>query len=236
MTGNRPFRQKRLIPSYVDLKFLLERNYPKAGALRFVGDHYQLRQEERDALYRAAFPDDVCAERRRKRLTLSALRHKSLVMDGHNVLITLESALASKPLVLSDDGFVRDVSRVFRSFRPTARTRDAWMLVQKLLIDYPPGSVTVILDAPLSRSGELAGRIRRWMTDAPWPGEVRLEKMPEAAVLNTPGVKASADSMVLDRADEIIDLAGHIIRRRMGIRPFVFRRKRTDGPNTGFRC
>ncbi len=217
----RPFRQDRLAPSYIDLKFLLERGYPKGNSLKFVGDHYQLRQEERDALYRAVFPKKVCEERKRKTVFLKDLRGRPIVIDGHNVLITLESALRSRPLVLADDGFVRDVSRVFRSFRPTERTRHAWKLIQALLKKYNPGAITVVLDAPLSKSGELAGRIRHWMVEAGLKGQVRTEKMPEAAIFRIPGIKATADSVVLDKADEIIDLAGHVIRRRLHIKPLV---------------
>ena len=217
----RSLRKERLVPSYKELKFLVERGYPKEGAIRFVGDHHQLRQEERDVLYRVVFPERVCKERRSRVVACKDLAGRPLVIDGYNVLITLESALRSRPLVLGDDGFVRDISRVFRSFRPTERTRDAWMLVQGVLGRYKPGDVTVVLDAPMSRSGELAGRIRYWMGKGGVRGRVSLEKIPEAAMIQIPGVKASADSVVLDRAGEVIDLAGIIIRRRLKVKPLA---------------
>jgi len=211
----------RLQKAHRDLRFLLERGYPKASSLRFIGDHFQLRQEERDLLYRATFTRAQCHARRQKRIRLREFSSRRLVIDGHNVLITLESAIRKRPLVLADDGFIRDVSRIFRGFRPTDRTRQAWSLVQDLLKDYPPLFTTVILDAPMSRSKELAGRIRRWMQDGGLAGETLVENKPEGALLCQDGVKATADSVILDKAGEVFDLAGHIITKRMRLKPIV---------------
>jgi hypothetical protein len=210
-----PLRQRLLTPAAHDLRFLLSRGYPRDSAIGFVGDHFQLSREERDLLFRGVFTREQNRARKAKMGAVRELAGARLVIDGHNVLITLESALRGRPLLMASDGVVRDISRVFRRFRPTERTRTAWRMVERLLTDYPPVHVTVILDAPLPKSGELAARINRWMDQAGIAGEAAAETRPETAILRLQGIKATADSIIIDRSRRVFDLAGHIIRKRM---------------------
>ena len=216
-------RQNLLEKAAVDLRWLISRRYPKQSALLFVGNHYQLNQRERDLLFRGVFSPEQALRTRQKMIRAKEIEGASLVIDGHNVLITLESALASKLLLLADDGFVRDISRVFRKFRPTARTKRAWLMVEKFLLDYPPDFVAVVLDEPLSKSRELGGRMERWLREAGIKGQVHLSSTPETTILTLPGIKLSADSIVLARAEKIFDIAGHIIRRRLKVNLFTLK-------------
>ena len=222
-TPAKPIRLERCLPAARELAYLLERGYPKGSALRFVGDHHQLRQVERDLLLRGVFTRAASRGRRSRALSPSGLRGELLVVDGHNCTITLESGLKGRPFLVGSDGFVRDVSRVFRSFRPTALTREAWGHIISLLRDYPPRRVVVVLDAPLSHSGKLRRQILRWLEEASIPCEALLARRPEARMveLAREGVLATADSVALDRAPRLFDLAGHIIRRRLRLRPLV---------------
>ncbi|HID97145.1 MAG TPA: DUF434 domain-containing protein [Thermodesulfobacteriaceae bacterium] len=214
-----PLRKKLLGSAARDLRFLLSRGYPRKSAIIFIGNHYQLHQGERDFLYRGVFTPEQCASRRRKKVKVGDLTGERVVIDGHNVLITLESAIRGRPLLLADDGFVRDISRVFRRFRPSERTRAAWRFVERIFLDYPPGHVTVLLDAPLPRSRELAARIRDWMVTAGMHGDAEAVARPETTLLAEDGIKATADSAIIDRSGRVFDMAGHIIMRRMHIRP-----------------
>lgn len=215
----RPLRKDLLIPAARDLRFLLSRGYPRKSSISFIGDHFQLHQGERDLLYRGTFTRDQSRTRQAKKVRTKTIRGEKLVVDGHNVLITLESALKGRPLLLADDNFVRDISRVFCRFRPTDTTKAAWNLIEKFFVDYLPCHVTIVLDAPLSRSRELAARIRRWMKNAGIKGDAIAAAMPESYLLALEGIKASADSGIIDRSSRVFDLAGHIIRRRLHLKP-----------------
>ena len=215
------FRKDLLRPAARDFRFLLSRGYPRKSALLFVGNHFQLHQEERDLLYRGVFTKEQSMARHAKMVRVKTIKGEKLIIDGHNVFITLESAIKSRPMLLADDNFVRDISRVFRRFRPTDRTKTAWALVEGLLSDYPPCHVTVLLDAPLPKSGELAARIRQWMKCAKIKGDVTTATRPESSLLALKGIKASADSVIIDRSARVFDLAGHIIRRRLHIKPIL---------------
>ena len=215
----RPLRKVLLVPAARDLRFLLSRGYPKKTSITFIGNHFQLHQGERDLLYRGVFSRRQVKARQAKKINAKAIKGEKLVIDGHNVLITLESALKARPLLLADDGFVRDISRIFCHFRATENTKTAWNLVERFLLDYLPCYVTVVLDAPLSRSRELAARIRRWMRNAGIKGDAVAAPMPESYLLGLDGIKASADSGIIDRSSKVFDLAGHIIRRRLRLKP-----------------
>ncbi len=204
-----------------ELRYLLDRGYPKKSSLRFVGDHHQLRQEERDLLFRGVFATSVAEIRRRKLVRPGALKGAQLTIDGHNVLITLENCLKGRPFLVGQDGFVRDVSRVFRSYRPTELTREAWSLVLQLLADYRPSLATVLLDAPLAFSAKLKGQIQRWTREAGIAATVKLSATPEREMAAAHDIIATADSVVLDRAAAIFDIAGHIIRRRLRQQPLI---------------
>ncbi|MBW2350322.1 MAG: DUF434 domain-containing protein, partial [Deltaproteobacteria bacterium] len=117
------FRKDLLRPAALDFRFLLSRGYPRKSALLFVGNHFQLHQGERDLLYRGVFTRKQSMARCAKIVRVGTIKGEKLAIDGHNILITLESAIKRRPLLLADDNFVRDISRIFRRFRPTDRTR-----------------------------------------------------------------------------------------------------------------
>jgi len=210
-----PIRIKLLIPASSDFRFLLERGYPRDSALKFVGDHYQLHQRERDILMRSVFSKRISAIRKKKCLSPLELKGKNLAIDGYNVLITLESALKRKPLVLADDGFIRDISRVFRSFRPTELTKRACELIFSFLKELDVKTVIFYLDKPISKSGELSTRINYWLSNYGLKGNAYPVTSPEKLLKEYDGIVATADSVVLDKADKLFDLAGHIIRNNL---------------------
>ena len=199
----------------MDYRYLLSRGYAAPSALEFVGNHFQLRREERDFLFRAVCSPEKARLRRAKSVHVEALAGSRLVIDGYNCLITLENALKGRALILGDDGFVRDVARVFRKYRPSEITRDAWRLVSSLLRRFPPDYTFVFLDSRMSASGELAARINRWMNNDGVAGRCATVKCSEKKLAGLKGIKASADSVIIDSADRVFDLAGYIIARRL---------------------
>ena len=201
-----------LRPAATDFRFLLSRKYPRKSALNFVGNHYQLSSVERNLLYRSVFTRAVARKRRAKTVRIGELAGRKLVIDGYNCLITLENALKEKALVLADDGFVRDTGLVFRGFRQSALTRKAWFLVTSVLKRYRPSFVHVMLDEPYARSGELAVLVNRWMAEEGVHGHAETTRNTERQIAAMEGIKATADSNIIDHADMVFDMAGHVIR------------------------
>lgn len=197
-----------------DFRYLLDRRYPRKQALELVGNRYQLSADQRHLLHRAVFSLEEAVLRRAKRVPLRELRGRPLAIDGHNVIITIEAFLAGRPLILGDDGFVRDISGVSRNFRPSKRTEEALTLILDLLRRAKPSKILFLFDGPMSRSGELAREARERMEKESLPGEAFAVPVPERVLLGFHGVVATSDTAVIDRCREIFDLAGWIIRRR----------------------
>jgi len=210
---SRSIRRDLLRPAAVDFRFLLSRSYPRKSALNFVGNRYQLDFVERNVLYRGVFSREISRKRRSITVRIGELQGERLVIDGYNCIITLENAMKGTPVVLADDGFVRDTGLVFRRFRASERTRKAWSLVSRVLGRYPPSSTLLLLDAPYAKSGELSSSINRWMEADGIKGLARTVTRNETAVAAMEGIKASADSVIIDHVDRVFDLSGHIIRR-----------------------
>ncbi len=204
-----------------DLRYLLSRDYPRTGTLTFVGNHYQLPRDEREILYRGVYPDSVAQARQNKLIPPESMEGRSIGVDGHNVLITLESALSGRVIVSCDDGVIRDTSGVSHAFRPTDLTLQALDLVLDHVVNYNMRSILFLLDAPMSLSGELASQISAAMSGRGIMGRARAVPDPDAELSSFPGIVATSDSILIDRVDEPIDLAGHIIRQIMPSNSFT---------------
>jgi len=213
-----------LIAAAADFRYLLARGYPRAASLNLVGNRHHLDHTARQLLHRGVFAPEEAAARRAKLRLLPDAAGSPLGIDGHNVLITLECARRNLPLVAADDGFIRDVGQVSRSFKPSRET----VRVLHLLLDYLAAlpwtdPVEVFYDAPLSRSGELARRT----TQAAAPRGLSLSAaavaVPERHLKNFPGPIATSDTDLLQAHPLAVDLAGEIIRQQLNRQPLDLR-------------
>lgn len=201
-----------------DFRFLLARGYPRKAALGLVGNRYGLDETARRLLHRGVFAPEVAAARRAKLRRLRELPGQPLALDGHNVLITLSCAARHLPLVAADDGFIRDVGEVSRAFRVSAATDRVLALMADYLADQAAGPVEVFYDAPLSLSGELAGRTREIFASRGLAVQAAAVPVPERLLSGFPGAIATSDTALIDAHATVVDLAGEIIRRRPRLR------------------
>lgn len=195
-----------------DFLYLLERGYPRGPSLTLVGNRYNLNGLHRQLLHRSIF-STAEAKTRRSRLVLpDNLTNNVLFVDGHNVIITVESALAGRPLIAANDGVIRDVAGVSHRHRLTSLTREAIGYVLRELARYPPEQIRFFLDAPIRHSGELAALIRTALRDQHLSGDAQAVRVPEEYLIGSPAIVATSDSAILDRVERAIDLAGLVIR------------------------
>lgn len=201
-----------------DLRYLLARGYPRGASLTLVGNRYALRQPARQVLHRGVWPPAVAASRRQKQLAAQALAGKTLAVDGHNVLLTVECALRGWPLVVSDDGWLRDIGQLSRRYRPSAVTDRALALLAVHLAAVALREFLILYDAPMSGSGELAAATRAVLQSRGLNGRVAAVPVPEAELLATAWPVASSDSALIDAAAVAVDLAGEIVRQLPQVR------------------
>ena len=212
----RLFAEERLAALRVatsELSWLLSRGYRPKSALKIVGDRHNLRERQRLAVARAACADESCRRRRASRVGPAEAGGEGLVVDGFNLVITLEAALSGGVLVRGRDGCVRDLSSVHGSYRAVEETERAVALAGEALAALAPASVLWLLDRPVSNSGRLAARVREVAGARGWPWEVRVEFNPDREIVNSGRVAVTSDSNVLDGVARWLDLGGLIVER-----------------------
>jgi hypothetical protein len=199
-----------------DFRYLLNRGYPRKASLELIGNRYGLTFDERHLLHRGVFSDADSEARQKKIISPESIRNKDLAIDGHNVLITVEAGLSGRPLILADDGFVRDISGLSGSFKKTEMTEKAIQLIVTYLKTWKPRHMLFLFDAPISKSGMLAQELRVLSKKEGLPGDALAVKVPEKTLIGFQGVVATSDTAIVDRSKKVIDLAGNIIRTKVG--------------------
>jgi hypothetical protein len=208
-------RTEILQDAAIDFHYLLNRGFPRKTSLELVGNRYGLSFDQRHILHRGIFSDSDAKARKGKRVSLQSLRNRKVAIDGHNVLITVEAALAGRPLVSSNDGFIRDISGLSGNFKKTKLTHEAISLVLDVLKTARPLYSLFLFDAPISKSGLLAFEVREHLKKKGLPGEALAIKVPERVLFEFSGIVATSDTAIIDRSEAVFDLAGSIIKNRI---------------------
>ncbi|HDD35351.1 MAG TPA: DUF434 domain-containing protein, partial [Candidatus Desulfofervidus auxilii] len=193
------------------LRFLLTEGYELKQALHLIGNHYQLSVKHRKCLERGVCSVLKAKIRQRKKKGLLRLCGSKIGIDGHNVLITVESALKGGPLILADDGFIRDIAAVSSSYRPSSLTDKALVLILNVLTLYHPTSLNWYFDAPLAFSGNLAAMVRERLKEYGLTGDAQAVPVPEHYLIHYELI-ATSDRALIDKCVEVVDLAGEVIK------------------------
>src|SRR5438876_10830755 len=146
--------------SVADLSWLLTRGYTMKAALKLVGDRHALTDRQRLAVSRAACSDQSKEHRAATNLPAEAVAGEELIIDGFNLIITIEAALSGGVLIHCRDGCLRDLSSVHGSYRSVNETEHAIVMIGETLDQAAVESAAWILDKPISNSGRLAQRVR----------------------------------------------------------------------------
>jgi hypothetical protein len=195
----------------VDYYFLQNRLYPRKAALEWVGNRYRLIARERELLHRGVFGQAEALSRKRKKRCAAGLRGQWLMVDGHNVQITVESAILGRPLLKANDGAVRDVAGLSARYRVSETSELALDMIFQYLDSFRPARVDFLYDAPMSQSGVLAGSCRRRLTALGLTGDARTVPVPEREMVYSECIVAGSDRAVIDASGRWLDLAHEVI-------------------------
>ncbi|GAB4402946.1 MAG: DUF434 domain-containing protein [Bacteroidia bacterium] len=195
-----------------DLSWLLTRGYSEPGALKLVGDRHRLNVRQRKALLRASCSDEAVHTRRERLITADALKDALLIIDGYNLLITIESALAGGIVILCRDGCYRDIASVHGTYRRVEETMPALAMIGITLQKLETGPVRWLLDKPVSNSGRLMGFMYDTADQYGFQWQVELVNNPDRQMVERAGhVAVSSDGWVLDRVPQWYNLHRHIV-------------------------
>jgi hypothetical protein len=194
-----------------DLTWLLTRGYAAPSSLKLIGDRYQLDARQRQAVARCTTATANVEHRLAHRVPDHALAGEPIWIDGFNVLTSIEAALAGGIILVGQDTAYRDMASMHGTYRNVAETEPAIDLIGACLARQQVASAHWLLDAPVSNSGRLKGRLLERASHHQWNWHVELVGDPDRVLRDCAHTVASADSFVLDAAARWTNLARHVI-------------------------
>ena len=127
------------------------------------------------------------------------------------MLTTVEVALGGGVILTARDGCYRDIAGVHGTYRKVEETRPAIGEVGILLEKFRVSEAVWLLDSPVGNSGRLAHILREIGESRMWNWEVRTVRDPDAELIASDQIVATADSIILDRCQEWFNLAREVI-------------------------
>ncbi|MCI0343335.1 MAG: DUF434 domain-containing protein [Planctomycetales bacterium] len=196
-----------------DLSWLLSRGYAAPSSVKLVGDRHGLTARQRIAVQRSACADADSAGRRARELAAPALAGATLLLDGWNVLTTVEAALGGGLVLVGRDGAWRDLASVHGTFRRVEETGPALALLGETLEAHGVARAVWYLDRPVGNSGRIRAALLRLAAERGWPWEAELVPDPDRVLAAASGTVATSDSAILDRCVRWTNLAREAVAR-----------------------
>lgn len=204
----------KLTSAKKDFRFLLDRGYRRKIALKFVGDHYLLDKSQRNFLQRTVFSQEQAKLRKCKLVKSKDLKDRDVLVDGYNVLITVESILQGKDSVVkAEDGLLRDLNAVFGNFHLSKVSYKAISLIISEIKNLKPKSLNFYYDRPVSHSGKLASFTRNCLKKYNLKGEVLVSSHVDQELiknLDKNKILATSDGILIEKAYKVYDLPAFI--------------------------
>jgi len=198
-----------------DFSMLLTKGYAEKSTLKLVGDRFSLTQRQRLAIMRTACTDQQLKSRTARRLPMTAIAGQPLLLDGYNVLITIEAAMSQAIVFKSRDGCFRDLAGIHGTYRKVTETIPALELIARFLEESKVTNVKWLLDSPVSNSGRLKTLIGELAHSKGCDWDVRLLTNPDTELIRTDFTVATTDSVILDRCKTWVNLTREIIQAKL---------------------
>jgi hypothetical protein len=205
--------QTKLRRAQQDILYLIEKGYPIKNASVFVGNHYMLSERQRLAIVRASAESNILKQRLQKKLTLDTLGKKA-VIDGLNIIITLEVALSEGILIRCMDQTIRDLAGLRGTYRLIGKTDEAIRLIGNKLAQMKVGEVLFYLDAPVSNTGRLKTRILDLLKEYPFLVGVELVHNADIILEKLDNVITS-DAIILNKCISWFNLTAQLLQEEL---------------------
>ncbi|MDF1557618.1 MAG: DUF434 domain-containing protein [ANME-2 cluster archaeon] len=205
-----------------DIRYLLEKGYPRAGAITYVSNHYRLDINTRHVFGRVIYTEEMAHARKKRTIECNELAGKEIWVDGYNVLIGVESALKGESVYLCDDGFLRDTRGVFRNYRCSDVTIRALEYIFGQLAHCAPGMVKFLFDSQISKSGELAKWVDDRMEKAGLKGSARTSKHVDFELKHCGNIVATSDGTIIDAVNKVANIQVWVL-QELNIYPIMIK-------------
>ncbi len=188
-----------------EVGWLRDRGYASKASGTLVGDHHQLTLRQRRAVMRCACGSIAAENRAKNQRPLTEIRDQRLHIDGFNLLLTIDTALAGGMLLLGQDGCMRDMASLNGRFPRSELTSQVLLCISEALEPFEPSLVHWYFDRPVPFSGQIAAEVGQ--VDPSW--QVRLVDDPDPILKAVDGLVVSADGAIIEVA-QWVNLARHI--------------------------
>ncbi len=196
-----------------DILYLLEQGYPIKSASVFVGNHYMLSERQRLAVVRATTEHSILELRHKKLLSKENLGSRVLI-DGLNIIITLEVALSEGTLIRCMDECIRDLAGLRGTYRIIDKTDIAIRWIGDKLKELGIEEVVFYLDAPVSNTGRLKLRLQELLSTYPYKVTVELVNNADVILEKSCHV-ITGDAIILNKCKSWYNLNAEIISERL---------------------
>jgi len=201
--------RKELVEAAKDLLYLLNRGYGRKSSLNLVTSRYRLSKVERLLLYRGIYPYEVSKIRYSK--MVNDIENLSIVIDGFNVLSTVQSALLSDTLILCTDNFIRDIAATVRKIKVSPLLLSSLVIVISYLAREKVRYALFVYDSQVSRSLEICNLTKKILETMNVNGNCILANRTDKYLMSFDNyVVASSDSVILDKVGRLYDVGGKI--------------------------
>jgi len=198
-----------------DFSLLLTKGYAEKSALKLVGDRFSLTERQRLAVMRNSCSDRQLESRKESELKIAGIANQAIMLDGYNVLITIEAAMSGGIIFKGRDGCCRDLASIHGTYRKVTETIPAVELIGNFLKQIAVSKTHWLLDSPVSNSGRLKTLIGELARKNNWDWEIELLFSPDAVLTRTELTVATSDSVVLDGCKTWLNLAAEIIKTKL---------------------
>ncbi|HOQ31468.1 MAG TPA: DUF434 domain-containing protein [Candidatus Hydrogenedens sp.] len=199
-----------------DLSYLYTRGYSEKIAVKVVGDHYQLKSRQRLVIQRAVCSDTSLEIRKRNEVGEYVKKGEQFLIDGYNLLITVESLLSGGILICGRDGCIRDIASLHGTYHKVEETVPAIHWIGEHLSIFEPSDVIWFLDKPISNSKRLAQLIEGNFNERGWNCKVEVVNNPDYEIVERKGIAISSDSWILDRVSCWLNFVSRNIKNLWG--------------------
>lgn len=197
--------------SVVELSWLLSRGYADKSSVKLVGDRYRFKERQRKAILRASCSDQELIWRKEKGLSANQVSGKQLVIDGFNLLITLEAAISGGIILASRDGCYRDIASIHGTYKSVMETPLALDLIGKGMKALGIQSAHWYLDSPVSNSGRLKVKLYEFATANDFDWQVDLVFNPDTILAKSTEIVVSADAWIINECQQFFNLHRYLI-------------------------
>jgi len=194
-----------------DLSWLLSRGYAVKSSLKLVGDRFTLKERQRMAVMRCGCSDEDLHERSARQVDAAVLQHQPLLLDGYNIITTIETAMAGGVILKARDGSFRDIAGVHGTYRKVEETIPSLKLIGRTITKLNTSQCLWYLDRPVSNSGRLKIILLQLADENNWDWDVNIVNNPDPILSDAHEIVATSDSIILNRCQQWFNLVGSVI-------------------------